>query len=222
MSEPHAFHSSIPLALSPNRHPRKAPAWLGTVLHFTASRGGVGGDIAWLCDPRSRVSAHFVISREGKTTQLVPLDDCAWHAGISELVLPGGKTLRGCNEFMLGIELDNLGPVVKDEAGQFHYESGGSLMPYHGLPPVRADLVWAGGLSFDAWWEPYPDVQIAALALLLGQLADAGHKDAVHALIGHEEVARPYGRKRDPGPAFPWARFARRLPRITSAIPDAR
>jgi N-acetylmuramoyl-L-alanine amidase len=214
------FHPSIPLYLSPNRHPRNVarhPEWRATVLHFTASRPGTRGDIAWLTNPNARVSAHFLLAADGAKTQHVPLTDCAWHAGISQLVLPGGQVMRGCNDFALGIELDNLGPLVRDEeTGGWLYEEGNALKPYVGATPVEAELLWPGtGVGFKAGWEPFTDIQLASLAQLLGWLADAGMRDAVHTLIGHEEIALPPGRKRDPGPAFPWARFARRLPRLT-------
>jgi N-acetyl-anhydromuramoyl-L-alanine amidase len=48
-----------------------------------------------------RVSAHFVIRRDGELVQFVSADRRAWHAGIS--------TWRGrsaCNDFSIGIELE--------------------------------------------------------------------------------------------------------------------
>ena len=212
-----AFHLSIPFVPSPNRHPRTRDSWFGTVVHFTASGAGTRGDVGWLCNPLAKASAHFVIGRDGKKTQLVSLDDCAWHAGISQLTDIDGTVMLGCNGFMLGIELDNLGPLVQDAAGAWGYENGSTIEPYDGLSPVAARLQFAGGHALEASWEPFPDVQIASLAELLGWLADAGMRDAVHNIVGHEEIALPPGRKIDPGPLFPWARFARRLPRLTSS-----
>lgn len=48
-----------------------------------------------------RVSAHLCIFRDGSTTQYVPFNRRAWHAGVS--------TWRGrerCNDFSIGIELE--------------------------------------------------------------------------------------------------------------------
>lgn len=212
-------HPSIAVRQSPNRHKRTRP-WVGTAVHFTGSGGSTRGDVAWLCDPAARASAHFVIGRDGGKTQLVSLEDCAWHAGASQLVDLGGAVRRGCNEFLIGIELDNLGPLHRNDEGRWEYESGRALLPYQGLDSevVRSKLIFPGGHSVEAGWEPFPDVQIASLAELLGWLADAGHRDAVHTLVGHEEIALPTGRKIDPGPAFPWERFARRLPRTTQSV----
>lgn len=50
-----------------------------------------------------RVSAHFVIRRNGKLLQFVSCDQRAWHAGES--------TWRGrdnCNDYSIGIELEGL------------------------------------------------------------------------------------------------------------------
>jgi N-acetyl-anhydromuramyl-L-alanine amidase AmpD len=152
--------------------------------------------------------------------QLVSLEDTAWHAGISALPQLTGQSIRGCNSLTLGIELDNLGPLVLDPEGEpgFWFEEGNALKPYEGLPPVEATLAWTEGPRIHCFWEPYAEPQLEALAKLLVWLAEVGHRDAVHNLVGHEEVALPAGRKRDPGPLFPWARFARRLPRRTSSL----
>jgi AmpD protein len=50
-----------------------------------------------------RVSAHFVIRRDGKLLQFVSCDERAWHAGNS--------TWRGrsnCNDYSIGVELEGL------------------------------------------------------------------------------------------------------------------
>ena len=48
-----------------------------------------------------RVSAHFVIERDGTTTQFVSCDQREWHAGISSYA---GR--ERCNDFSIGIELE--------------------------------------------------------------------------------------------------------------------
>ena len=48
-----------------------------------------------------RVSAHFLVRRDGRVIQFVPCSRRAWHAGVS--------TWRGrsrCNDFSIGIELE--------------------------------------------------------------------------------------------------------------------
>ncbi len=47
------------------------------------------------------VSAHLFIDRRGRTTQFVPFDERAWHAGVS-----AWRGREGCNDFAIGIELE--------------------------------------------------------------------------------------------------------------------
>jgi N-acetyl-anhydromuramyl-L-alanine amidase AmpD len=51
------------------------------VSHIT--EGGFNGAVSWLCNPNSGVSAHFVVAKDGKITQLVELTDTAKANGTS-------------------------------------------------------------------------------------------------------------------------------------------
>jgi AmpD protein len=48
-----------------------------------------------------RVSAHFLIRRDGAVMQFVSADDRAWHAGVSAF-----RGRERCNDFSIGIELE--------------------------------------------------------------------------------------------------------------------
>ncbi len=48
-----------------------------------------------------KVSAHFLIRRDGHLVQYVPIDQRAWHAGKSNYL---GR--KACNDFSVGIELE--------------------------------------------------------------------------------------------------------------------
>jgi len=48
-----------------------------------------------------RVSAHFLIRRDGQVQQFVPVHRRAWHAGVSRFA---GR--ERCNDFSVGIELE--------------------------------------------------------------------------------------------------------------------
>lgn len=48
-----------------------------------------------------RVSAHFLIERDGEVTQFVSCLDRAWHAGVSWF-----QGREACNDFSIGIELE--------------------------------------------------------------------------------------------------------------------
>jgi hypothetical protein len=49
------------------------------VIHI--AQGSYSGTISWFQDPRSNVSAHYVVGRGGQVAQCVRNEDIAWHAG---------------------------------------------------------------------------------------------------------------------------------------------
>ena len=74
-----------------------------------------------------KVSAHFLIRRDGETLQFVPVERRAWHAGVS--------SWRGrgrCNDFSVGIELEG------DEACRFEDPQYAALVAL--LARLRARL----------------------------------------------------------------------------------
>lgn len=73
------------------------------VIHYDAASNATSA-INWMCDPKSQVSAHLHISREGVVTQLAPFITKCWHAGKSEW-----KGYSGLNSYSIGIELQNDG-----------------------------------------------------------------------------------------------------------------
>ena len=50
-----------------------------------------------------RVSAHFVVRRDGQLVQFVSCDQRAWHAGASS-----HRGRENCNDFSIGVELEGL------------------------------------------------------------------------------------------------------------------
>lgn len=58
-----------------------------------------------------RVSAHFLIRRDGALLQFVPTIQRAWHAGQS-----CWRDRERCNDFSIGIELEGSGSVPFTEA----------------------------------------------------------------------------------------------------------
>ena len=53
-----------------------------------------------------RVSAHFLIRRDGSLIQYVPTDKRAWHAGASSW-----NGCERCNDFSIGVELEGADDV---------------------------------------------------------------------------------------------------------------
>lgn len=92
---------------SPNHSQRLYPIRC-VVWHATASPTASSA-LGWLTHPASKVSAHYLVDRDGTTWLLVPEDRVAWHAGASAWqgleVRVGGTT--SLNPVSLGIELVN-------------------------------------------------------------------------------------------------------------------
>jgi N-acetylmuramoyl-L-alanine amidase len=94
----------LELRPSPNFGPRRdglTPSII--VLHYTAMSSAAAA-LDRLCDPASEVSAHYLIDRRGRVTQMVEESQRAWHAGQGEW-----RGLPDINSRSIGIELDNLG-----------------------------------------------------------------------------------------------------------------
>jgi N-acetyl-anhydromuramyl-L-alanine amidase AmpD len=95
---------SIPFYQSPNRSKGtdgKPPVYI--VLHSTG--GSFTSGFNTLRDPKGpkRVSAHFLVGRDGRIVQLVSLDDRSWHAGTSEY-----QGHRNLNRISIGIEMEHV------------------------------------------------------------------------------------------------------------------
>ncbi|CAN7512488.1 N-acetylmuramoyl-L-alanine amidase [Mesorhizobium sp. LjNodule214] len=73
------------------------------VLHYTGMATGAGAE-AWLCDPSSEVSAHYLVHEDGRVVQMVREGDRAWHAGKSSWF--GRTDINSCS---VGIEIVNPG-----------------------------------------------------------------------------------------------------------------
>lgn len=75
---------------SPNFSARGGSRIDSIVLHYTTSRN-INGTISWFQTPISRVSAHYIVGRDGEIVQMVRDSDKAWHAA-------------GHNDSSIGIE----------------------------------------------------------------------------------------------------------------------
>ena len=80
------------------------------ILHYT-DMSDCDAALARLCDPQAKVSAHYLIRRDGQIFQLVDEANRAWHAGVSYW---RGQT--DMNSASIGIELDYDGHVGGDVA----------------------------------------------------------------------------------------------------------
>ena len=112
---------------SPNRDARPAGEVSLVVIHgISLPPGAFGGDgverlFTNTLDPDAdpsyatlaglRVSAHFLIRRDGELVQFVSCDDRAWHAGVSSW-----RGRERCNDFSVGIELEGTDDLPYEAA----------------------------------------------------------------------------------------------------------
>lgn len=94
---------------SPNHNVRR-PSLI--VLHYTVE-DTLEGSRRILSDParKARVSAHYLLDRDGRLLQLVPDHLAAWHAGAGRW-----GSVRDLNQASIGIEIVNTGNEPFPEA----------------------------------------------------------------------------------------------------------
>jgi len=186
--------TAISYLASPNKDGVLQPRWL--VMHYTAGRSAEGS-ISWLVNRQAKASAHLVIGRDGKITQLVPFNVVAWHAGASSW-----EGVSGLNNHSIGIELDNV--------GRLDQVAGKWVSPLKIVVPD--DQVRVARHKNDApgtppsGWQTYTAEQIDATFSVAQALIS---QYQLQDIIGHDDIAP--GRKSDPGPDFPLVSLRARL-----------
>lgn len=116
---------------------------IGFIIHGTL--GKYEGAVEWLCTPPEKrpvisySSAHYVIAKDGRVSQLVDEKDVSWHAGNvtnptrraqSLLPLSNGKYLNP-NESFIGIELEWLSPT--DPITELQYQKVVEIIKNSGI-----------------------------------------------------------------------------------------
>lgn len=200
----------IPLRPTPNKGGGLHPTVI--VLHDTAGRLDPTSSIDWLCNPSAKASAHFVIDRAGRVTQLLSCDVVAWHAGASVF-----KGRSGCNSFSVGIEHVNPGKLVavgnsKKARAWFgaEYDLAKDKVEWEETPHHGA-----------GYWMHYTDEQIAASQQLVSAIREAY---PITDVTTHYTISP--GRKVDTNPLFPLGYFlskteGRKADILTVEVKDA-
>jgi len=97
-------HPGAEVRVSPNFTPRRGTDRPDMViLHYTGMPTGAEAE-AWLCDPASEVSSHYLVHEDGRIVQMVRERDRAWHAGKSSW-----HGISDVNSWSVGIEIVNPG-----------------------------------------------------------------------------------------------------------------
>lgn len=99
-----ADYAGAEVRVSPNFGPRRDGLKPDIILlHYTGMETGASAE-AWLCDPVSEVSCHYVVHEDGSVVQMVRESDRAWHAGRGSW--RGRTDINSCS---IGIEVANGG-----------------------------------------------------------------------------------------------------------------
>ena len=113
-----------------------------------------------------RVSAHFVIRRDGGLQQFVPCASRAWHAGISSW-----RGRERCNDFSIGIELEGSDEEAFTTAQYTTLNALIRLLASH--YPIE-DVVGHSDIAPGRKTDPGPYFDWPLLASLLPHLAISG------------------------------------------------
>lgn len=73
----------------------------GAIIDFFTNRLDTAAHPYFATIKDLRVSAHFLVRRDGEVIQFVACDDRAWHAGQSQW-----RGRSACNDYSIGIELE--------------------------------------------------------------------------------------------------------------------
>jgi len=122
---------------SPNHGPRVGGEPVDILLlHYTQMQSGEVA-LNWLCDPRSKVSSHYLVFEDGRVVRMVDEERRAHHAGVS---LWAGES--DINSRSIGIEIVNPG----HEGGYRPFPNAqidavialcGDILARHPIPPER-------------------------------------------------------------------------------------
>lgn len=172
------------------------------VIHFTAG-GSAEQSVTWLSNPLAQASAHLVIGRDGKITQLMPFNQKAWHAGSSSW-----NGLTSLNSHSIGIELDNAG-LLKKSQGKWKSWFGRTYPDDEVLVARHRNRLEESG------WHTYTPEQLEVALEVSALLV---RKYDLRDVLGHDDIS-PF-RKVDPGPAFPMSSFRSRVMGRVEDEPD--
>lgn len=141
---------------SPHHSSRKGHIPRMVVIHGDAGHSDAG-TVAWIQDPVSRVSYHYLVGRDGAVYQFVDERDKAWHAGQSEW-----DGFSGVNEISIGVSFANDG-TGQEAYRSCQYGHGGRLVAdicrRHRIPchMIRGHYEVSPGRKTDPWsWFNWP------------------------------------------------------------------
>jgi len=171
--------SQLGLTISKKNSPNQSSrgSWKPDVIVCHITEGNYDGAVSWLCNKKSKASCHFVVSKKGQISQLVPISKAAWCQGLKKKDIKHSKSSivkqRGVspNLYCVGIEHEGKYSQCQGCLTDEQKNASGKLIKYIALK-LKEDY----GVDF---------------------VFDREH------IIGHFEVD-PRRKPNCPGKNFPW------------------
>lgn len=163
--------------------------WVPDVIVIHIAEGTYNGTIAWMQNPKSRVSSHFIVGQDGRIAQMVDLRDTAWCNGTSvnpaDSIYYGYATAKlvkerktNANYFTISIENEGYYSKTRGELTRAQLNAEVELIRY-----IIAEVKRIWGVTIPI---------------------DRDH------IIGHYEVT-PRNKPHCPGEKFQWDELLRQL-----------
>jgi N-acetylmuramoyl-L-alanine amidase len=161
-------------------------------------------------DPDAAASAHLLVGRDGSVVQFLRFDQIAYHTGYS-----WWEQQRGLNHCSIGIEIDNLGQLVR-ENNKWHPRHQEKII----IPDdeVQQSEYWKSPLPAGNRGDPeyasklpgfqkFTDIQLAVVFDIVRALVK--RYPSIKEILGHAQIN--IAQRDDPGPLLPMQAWRREL-----------
>jgi N-acetylmuramoyl-L-alanine amidase len=138
---------------SPNHSSREGHRISMVIIHGDAGKSDAG-TVAWVQNPESKISYHYLVGRDGTVYRFVAESEKAWHAGVS--AFHGEEIGNSVNPTSIGVALANDG-LGGEAYRPIQYEVAAELVQdickRHGIPlhRVRSHADVSPGRKTDPW-----------------------------------------------------------------------
>ena len=93
---------------SPNQGARPLGTIVDTIVLHADASPTADASVSWIVSPKSQVSYHVLVDREGTVYTFVPIQRRAWHAGVSSF-----QGRPNCNDYSIGLAFANKNDGVE-------------------------------------------------------------------------------------------------------------
>lgn len=149
---------------SPNHSARPAGTTIDCVVLHADASVHAEGSVSWIQSPKSKVSYHALVDRDGTIYVFVPTERRAWHAGVSSF---DGRP--NCNDYAIGLSFANRNDG-REEYTAKQYQAGALLVAewMRRYPAITLDRITThAAVSPGRKTDPGPRFDFAAFKRLI-------------------------------------------------------